>query len=668
MAIGSGAIGQFAVGQGKAPDAGTLSVTDLTVGSPSFPTPTLYLMPYPGIDANCVLLLHGDGTNASTTIIDSSPSGHTMTAHNSAQLTTTSPKFGSASMTFNSATSDYIDTPDSADFTLGSGDFTIDFWFNRSGGNDTTRRVAGQIDSANTASISAWHITFGSGNTLGLNVSNGTAFVGVVTTTTVTATGWHHFAGVRTGNVLRAFIDGIQEGGDIAFTGTVPDSAAHLSVGRRGEVNSQYFPGQIDEFRFSVGVARWTADFPPPDTAYYVVMTASDLTIGSPVLDSPAMYFGLTATGLTVGSPVFDTPTLSHHYSVTGNDLAVGSPGLDSPAASVNHHLTASDLAVGSPVFDTPSAAVFYSLTATGLTVGSPVFGAPAMSTGNQLTVDDLEVGSPVLDSPAAAVFYPLVASGLTVGSPDLGTPGLTYTLFAADLAVGSPGLGTPPLMLPLVASDLTVGSPDLDTPNATTAAGLQAADLETGSPDFGTPALSHHYQCFAFDFETGSPELDTPVYRPSFNNIVPLDLETGSPDFDEPVCSHAVMPRAEVLLNLGDTLLDPIYLSMISNPARVFPSTPGLPAVDLLCINHTNGIVVQFGIGVQTVRPAVDVRVRELAIYGLEREDLTNGQVMLWPDTDMQEVWNIETVFPRPGIWGEPSGELRLFLMDRQS
>ena len=70
-------------------------------------------------------LLHFDGADASTTFTDES--GKTFTARGNAQLDTAQQKFGTASGLFD-GTGDYIDTPDHADWFLGTGDFTIDFW------------------------------------------------------------------------------------------------------------------------------------------------------------------------------------------------------------------------------------------------------------------------------------------------------------------------------------------------------------------------------------------------------------------------------------------------------------------------------------------------------------------------------------------------------------
>ena len=165
---------------------------------------------------------------------------------------------------------DYVTTPDHADFTLGAGDWTIDCWFNVGGGAGTSRRLCGQSDGALTATTRSADIAL-----TGANVIQATVFVGavgtaVVGTTTYTTPGWHHLAFVRAGNTLKLFLDGVQEGGDVAISGTINDSSNAYSVGRLGELTSATWNGWVDEFRLSVGVARWTANFTPPPTAYNI--------------------------------------------------------------------------------------------------------------------------------------------------------------------------------------------------------------------------------------------------------------------------------------------------------------------------------------------------------------------------------------------------------------
>ena len=78
------------------------------------------------VDEYTKLLLHCDGADGSTTFIDSA-TGKTITASGNAQIDTAQYKFGGASGLFD-GTNDFLYTPNHADFTFGTGDFTIDFW------------------------------------------------------------------------------------------------------------------------------------------------------------------------------------------------------------------------------------------------------------------------------------------------------------------------------------------------------------------------------------------------------------------------------------------------------------------------------------------------------------------------------------------------------------
>lgn len=211
-------------------------------------------------------LLHFDGADGSTTFIDET--GKVWTANGDAQIDTAQSKFGGASGLFD-GTGDYVDTPDSTDFTLGSNDFTIDAWFQDNASGGAFRFIAGQTTGGFGVEFS-FDLGLTSGDVLRLRVGQSAATVSVQGTTQFnnsTNTGWHHVAAVRIGNTLKLFVDGVQEGGDVAISGAVNDSSANLFVGQRGD-GSLVWSGWIDEFRLSVGVARWTTNFTPPTLPY----------------------------------------------------------------------------------------------------------------------------------------------------------------------------------------------------------------------------------------------------------------------------------------------------------------------------------------------------------------------------------------------------------------
>lgn len=214
------------------------------------------------------VLLHFDGADGSTTITDNNRGGsaHIWTANGNAQIDTAQSKFGNSSGLFD-GTGDYVTTPDHADFTFGSGAFTVDFWFRCTAAGGTLEHLCGQCDSTPTNAATSFRLHRTTGNFIqAIACVSTTAFTVTGTTqfTDILNIGWHHVAFIRTANILRLFIDGIQEGGDVSISGTVNDSANALSAGRAGEVTTDPWTGWIDEFRLSIGVARWTANFTPP--------------------------------------------------------------------------------------------------------------------------------------------------------------------------------------------------------------------------------------------------------------------------------------------------------------------------------------------------------------------------------------------------------------------
>ncbi len=224
-----------------------------------------------GNDSFTKILLHFDGTNASTIFTDSNFGGqaHTWTPNGSAQLTTATVKFGTAAGLFNTiSTNEFISTPDSSDFTVSSGAFTVDFWFNRTSGDGVNRFLFGQrVTTPVNTSIEG---LLSGGNVVQAAISSdGVNFTVVTGVTTITASGWHHYAVVRTSDILRLFLDGVQEGGDVAFTGSVFDSSSSFQVGGITGLLANGFVGSIDELRLSVGIARWTSNFTPPAIAYF---------------------------------------------------------------------------------------------------------------------------------------------------------------------------------------------------------------------------------------------------------------------------------------------------------------------------------------------------------------------------------------------------------------
>jgi hypothetical protein len=211
------------------------------------------------------LLLHGDGANNGTSFVDSSTNASTMTRVGSSVTSTTQVKFGTASIA--TGTGNYVDTPVSALFSLGTNNFTIEFWLYGTALN-TTQRIMGNCP--NTWSSGCWVIgTFGSSR-IGFELNTGGS---VISATSYNNNQWYHYAVVRSGNVITQYRNGTANG---SFTTTATNLDSALGTTKKiriggsgnGTGSPESFSGYIDDLRITVGVARYTANFTPPTAAH----------------------------------------------------------------------------------------------------------------------------------------------------------------------------------------------------------------------------------------------------------------------------------------------------------------------------------------------------------------------------------------------------------------
>ncbi len=223
--------------------------------------------PFGGNSTSTTSLLHFDGANASTTFTDSNAGGsaHTWTANGSAQLNTSTPKFGSAAGTFN-GTTDYIQTPNHADFVATTA-YTIEMWIYPTAvaAFDTTI-----MNSSNAGSFGPWLLQIDSNNKFRFFASsNGTSWdinAGTEATTLPVQNTWQHIAIVWSGTNYFFFINGVQDW-TVANSVTPFATVSPIQLGALSAFG-QFYNGKIDEFRFSKNIARWTSNFTPPTYAY----------------------------------------------------------------------------------------------------------------------------------------------------------------------------------------------------------------------------------------------------------------------------------------------------------------------------------------------------------------------------------------------------------------
>lgn len=205
-----------------------------------------------------MILLHGDGTNGSTTFTDFSRNALTVTAVGNAQVDTTTKKFGTGSMEFDGS-GDRLTVSHTAEQVLGTDPFTIEMWVYR----DATSLQA--FIGKGVAGSTGWAV--------GMNSSSKVVFYygssSVASTSTFSVSTWTHVAVVREGtgsNETKIYIDGTQD----ATTATVSTNftqteTMYIGSGRGGNGD---FNGFIDDLRITKNVARYTGNFAVPTRAF----------------------------------------------------------------------------------------------------------------------------------------------------------------------------------------------------------------------------------------------------------------------------------------------------------------------------------------------------------------------------------------------------------------
>jgi len=282
-------------------------------------------------DANTLLLLHMDGNNDGTTFVDEA--GNTVNRYGNTKTSTAQKKFGTASALFD-GNADYLTI---SGITIGTGAFTIDFWYYRTGSTGLAISYGG----SNAGFVIYMHSS-GTGLYAGGNRITGSATSG---------NAWHHCALVGNGSAdgsrnIKMYIDGSLIG---TWT-TNYNYTKTFMVGANEAATSECFQGYIDEVRYS-NIARWTSNFTPPTAEYAAsaYKTSGSVVFGPfalpTLVDDPAnSSIDWTAdtpanTSLTIKTAIVSgTPATEDYQTATNGDPI---PGLDADSSEMNLYIKA---------------------------------------------------------------------------------------------------------------------------------------------------------------------------------------------------------------------------------------------------------------------------------------------------------------------------------------
>lgn len=225
------------------------------------------------------VLLHGDGSNGSTTIVDSKGI-NSVSAIGNARVSTAVKKFGTGSVLFD-GNGDYLSVPSNSVFNFGTGNWTIEMWvyitsrtnnypllLGNNRGAWTTDAVAITNSNADNASFND-KFCFAWNNGGFISPSAGTSQLLVANVTNSTGT-WYHFAVVRNGTSIKMYRNGTEIASATVSSGAAFDFGYNgtLIGGGNWDGSGSYYDGYLDDIRVTKGVARYTANFTPPTTAF----------------------------------------------------------------------------------------------------------------------------------------------------------------------------------------------------------------------------------------------------------------------------------------------------------------------------------------------------------------------------------------------------------------
>ncbi len=214
---------------------------------------------------NVTLQLLFNGADASTTIEDESPLNSNISAINGAQLDTAQFKFGVSSLLLD-GTNDQCFQADNTRYELGSGEWTIEMHvrFNGDPGTATMPLI-----SKYAAGQKSYEISLINNELVGTFTTDGSSDTNMFTQTWNPAGDtWYHLAFCRENSAtdrVRVFVDGTQLGSDdTAVNGnTFFNGTSTFRIGTDG-ASSSFYNGWMDEYRITVGTAKYTANFTAP--------------------------------------------------------------------------------------------------------------------------------------------------------------------------------------------------------------------------------------------------------------------------------------------------------------------------------------------------------------------------------------------------------------------
>lgn len=206
------------------------------------------------------LVINFNGSNNSTNFIDET--GKIITPFGSAVISTAQSKFGGSSGYFSGAS--YLDVASSSNFSM-SADFTVELWVYTDPATAAWRRL---IENEQYNVTGGWHFSYNGSDSagsrrlgfqLGLNGGGGSR---IDSNSAIPTNQWVHVAVTRYNNVIRMFVNGVQQ--TATLTTAESFSSSSLRIGATLGSASNYFTGYVDSIQIIKNRALYSENFTVP--------------------------------------------------------------------------------------------------------------------------------------------------------------------------------------------------------------------------------------------------------------------------------------------------------------------------------------------------------------------------------------------------------------------
>lgn len=218
-----------------------------------------------GIDANTKVLLTAE--NGSGDATDTSGNSHTFSKGSGVTYTTTNKRFGSYAFSFDGTSNAYLKCSDHADYNLSGGVWTIDTWIRCTNYASSKRGIYMTCNDTDNQ----FYLYITQSGKVHFIIETGDAIkVAMITEEdTIKLSTWQHIEVGEDGDEYYLFVDGILRA-QATSTDRPLNYTREVEIGRWDDDSNKgdYFIGQMDEIRLTVGAIRHTSSFSPMSSAY----------------------------------------------------------------------------------------------------------------------------------------------------------------------------------------------------------------------------------------------------------------------------------------------------------------------------------------------------------------------------------------------------------------